>query len=83
MPRHTKSLRGVCQKLLTDGNSDERRHFTDRLQKIFARSVYYCLTHAGVWDDDSQVKRLVVLMREEKGGYARLHITEMRDGQDQ
>lgn len=47
------------------------------------KAAFDALTHAGVWNDDSQVKRLVVLMQEENGGYARLHITEMRDGQNQ
>ena len=41
------------------------------------KAAFDALTHAGVWNDDSQVKRLVVLMREEKGGYARITITEI------
>lgn len=47
---------GPCSVIITLHPPDKRRRDVDN----YSKAILDALTHAGIWDDDSQVKQLVI-----------------------
>ena len=52
---------------------DKRKRDIDNYQK----ALFDAITHAGIWEDDSQIKRVVIEMKRARKGQAHVQIREI------